>query len=97
MYDLAISPRLGVMPYVAPVGEPAIGDVAYMHRPSALNERFARWPTIGTMPYGVLTAGLFTKHAKLEGTLFNGREPDKDRVRFRLSPARLVWGPAVVP
>jgi hypothetical protein len=30
----------------------------------------------------VLTAGVFTKHLKLEGTLFNGREPDEDRYDF---------------
>ena len=32
--------------------------------------------------YGVLTAGLFTRTVKREGTLFNGREPDEDRYDF---------------
>ena len=90
MYERAISSRLGVMAYVAPVGEPAIGPVAYMHRPSALNDPFAplahHWTDATHITYGVLTAGLFTKHVKLEGTLFNGREPDEDRYDFDFHP-----------
>ena len=90
LYERAISRRLGVMVYVAPVGEPAIGPVAYMHRPSALNDPFAplghHWTDATHITYGVLTAGLFTKHVKLEGTFFNGREPDEDRYDFDFHP-----------
>jgi hypothetical protein len=86
LYERALNQRLGVMLYAAPVGEPAIGPVAYMHRPSALNDPFAplshHWTDATHITYGVLTAGLFTKHVKLEGTLFNGREPDQDRYDF---------------
>jgi hypothetical protein len=86
LYERAITRRLGVMAYVAPVGEPGIGPVAYMHRPSALNDPFAplahHWTDATHITYGVLTAGVFTKHLKLEGTLFNGREPDEDRYDF---------------
>jgi hypothetical protein len=86
LYERPIGHRLGVMLYVAPVGEPAIGPVAYMHRPSALNDPFAplahHWTDATHITYGVLSAGLFTKHVKLEGTLFNGREPDEDRYDF---------------
>jgi hypothetical protein len=86
LYERAISRRLGVMLYTAPVGEPGIGPVAYMHRPSALNDPFAplahHWTDATHITYGVLTAGVFTKHVKLEGTLFNGREPDEDRYDF---------------
>jgi hypothetical protein len=89
-YERAISRRLGVVLYVAPVGEPGIGPVAYMHRPSALNDPFAplahHWTDATHITYGVLTAGLFTKHVKLEGTLFNGREPDEDRYDFDFHP-----------
>jgi hypothetical protein len=86
LYERAISRRVGVMLYAAPVGEPGIGPVAYMHRPSALNDPFAplahHWTDATHITYGVLTAGVFTKHVKLEGTLFNGREPDEDRYDF---------------
>jgi hypothetical protein len=83
LYERPITHRLGVLVYAAPVGEPAIGPVAYMHRPSALNDPFAplahHWTDATHITYGVLTAGLFARNVKLEGTLFNGREPDEDR------------------
>ena len=86
LYEQPIARGLGFMFYAAPVGEPGIGPVAYMHRPSALNDPFAplahHWTDATHITYGVLTAGLFTKHVKLEGTLFNGREPDEDRYDF---------------
>jgi hypothetical protein len=103
LYERAISRRLGVMMYVAPVGEPGIGPVAYMHRPSALNDPFAplahHWTDATHITYGVLTAGLFTRQVKLEGTLFNGREPDEDRYDFDFHPldsygARLSVNPS---
>jgi hypothetical protein len=86
LYERPITQRLGVLVYAAPVGEPAIGPVAYMHRPSALNDPFAplahHWTDATHITYGVLTAGLFTRNLKLEATLFNGREPDEDRYDF---------------
>jgi len=86
LYERPIARGLGFMFYAAPVGEPAIGPVAYMHRPSALNDLFAplahHWTDATHITYGVLTAGLFTRHIKVEGTLFNGREPDEDRYDF---------------
>ena len=90
LYERAVSPRVGVMLYAAPVGEPAIGPVAYMHRPSALNDPFAplahHWTDATHITYGVLTAGVFTRSVKLEATLFNGREPDEDRYDFDFHP-----------
>lgn len=90
LYERPITRRLGVMVYAAPVGEPGIGPVAYMHRPSALNDPFAplahHWTDATHITYGVLTAGLFTRHVKLEGTLFNGREPDENRYNFDFHP-----------
>jgi hypothetical protein len=90
LYERGINSHMGVMIYLAPVGEPGIGPVAYMHRPSALNDPFAplahHWTDATHITYGVLTAGVFTKHIKLEGTLFNGREPDEDRYDFDFHP-----------
>jgi hypothetical protein len=90
MYERPISQSVGVMVYAAPVGEPAIGPVAYMHRPSALNDPFAplahHWTDATHITYGVITVGVFTKQLKLEGTLFNGREPDENRYDFDFHP-----------
>jgi hypothetical protein len=85
-YEVPVSNKLGLSIYAAPVGEPAIGPVAYMHRPSAQNDPFAplghHWQDATHITYGVVTAGVFTRTAQLEGTVFQGREPDDDRYDF---------------
>jgi hypothetical protein len=79
--------------YLAAVGEPASGPVAFMHRPSAVGDPFAplshHWQDGGHVTFGVVTAGLFTRHVKLEGSLFNGREPDEIRTNFDYRGRRL--------
>lgn len=72
--------------YVAPVGEPAIGPPAFPHRFTAMADPLAplghHWFDSTHITFGVLTAGVFTKMFKLEGSWFNGREPDEDRWDF---------------
>ena len=83
LYDRQLAQNLGVELYAAPAGEPASGPTAFMHRPSAVNDPFApishHWQDATHISFGVLTAGVFTKMAKLEGSWFNGREPDQER------------------
>jgi hypothetical protein len=85
-YEVPVAANLGVSLYVAPVGEPAIGPAAYMHRPSAQNDPFAplghHWQDATHITFGVISAGVFTRTLQLEGTLFQGREPDDDRYDF---------------
>jgi hypothetical protein len=85
-YEVPVASNLGLSIYAAPVGEPAIGPVAYMHRPSAQNDPFAplghHWEDATHITYGVVTAGVFTRTMQLEATLFQGREPDDDRYDF---------------
>ncbi|GAC1659491.1 MAG: hypothetical protein NVS4B3_27930 [Gemmatimonadaceae bacterium] len=85
-YERAIAEKLGVSLYVAPVGEPASGSVAFPHRPSASNDPLAplghHWQDATHIAFGVVTAGLFTPTARLEGSFFNGREPDENRTDF---------------
>jgi hypothetical protein len=85
-YEVPVGRNLGVSIFAAPVGEPAIGPVAYMHRPSAQNDPFAplghHWQDATHITYGVVTAGVFTRTMQVEGTLFQGREPDDDRYDF---------------
>lgn len=77
--------------YAAPSGEPALSSVAFMHRPSALDDPAAplshHWQDATHISYGVLTAGVFTRTAKLEASWFNGREPDEER--WGIDPIRL--------
>jgi hypothetical protein len=88
MYEQRLSKGLGFALYGGPVGEPALGPVAYMHRPSAQSDPIAsiahHWQDATHITFGVLTGGLFTRFAKLEGSWFNGREPDEDRYDFDL-------------
>jgi hypothetical protein len=85
-YEVPIGRTVGLSIFAAPVGEPAIGPVAYMHRPSARNDLFAplghHWQDATHITYGVLTAGVFTRTVQLEVTWFQGREPDDDRYDF---------------
>jgi hypothetical protein len=90
MYERPIGKELGLSLYLAPVGEPAIGPVAFMHRHSAEGDPFAtlahHWQDATHITYGVITAGVFTRIWKLEGTIFNGREPDEERTDFDFRP-----------
>jgi hypothetical protein len=85
-YEGAISKTLGVALYAAPSGEPALGPVAFMHRPSAMDNPMAplghHWQDATHVSFGVLTAGVFTRRWKLEGSAFNGREPNDERWGF---------------
>src|SRR5689334_9090688 len=68
MFERSITRRVGAVLYAALVGEPALGPVAYMHRPSALNDPFAplshHWMDATHITFGVLTAGVFTRAVK---------------------------------
>jgi hypothetical protein len=89
LYQRPISRNLAVSFYVAPVGEPAVGPVAFPHRPSAASDPLAplahHWQDATHISFGVLTAGLFSHTVKVEGSWFNGREPDEDRYDFDYS------------
>jgi hypothetical protein len=86
MYERALSRTIGVTVYAAPSGEPALGPVAFMHRPSAMDNPVAplghHWQDATHISFGVLTAGVFGEHWKLEGSAFNGREPNEERWGF---------------
>lgn len=67
-------------------GEPALGPVAFMHRASAAENPFAPLGhhTFDSthIAYGVVTAGIDHGPWALEGSVFNGREPDEHRWDF---------------
>ena len=91
LYERKVAGPVGVSVYVAPAGEPALGPVAFMHRPSAMDVPMAplghHWQDATHISFGVLTAGVFTHDWKVEGSVFNGREPDDQRWNF--DPIRL--------
>lgn len=85
-YRQPITDSIAFELYAAPVGEPAIGPAAFPHRFSAMADPLAplghHWFDSTHITFGVLTAGVFTKRVKLEGSWFNGREPDENRWDF---------------
>src|SRR5712692_1816795 len=93
LYERAVARDFGVSLYLAPVGEPAVGPVAFPHRPSAADDPLApishHWQDGTHITFGVLTAGLFTRSVKLEASWFNGREPDENRTDFDYAGRRL--------
>ena len=103
LYDHALSKTLALSLYAAPSGEPALGPVAFMHRPSSMDDPVApighHWQDATHTSFGVLTAGVFSRTWKLEGSYFNGREPDEnrwdfDRIRLDSWSGRLTVNPA---
>jgi hypothetical protein len=91
LYERPITDAVGIMLYGAPSGEPALGPVAFMHRPSAMDMPAApithHWQDATHIAFGVVTAGLFGHSWKLEGSAFNGREPDESR--WNIDPIKL--------
>lgn len=85
-FERELTPNLAVLLYAAPAGEPALGSVAFMHRPSAMDDLMAplghHWNDATHISFGVLTAGLFTRNVRVEASWFNGREPDESRWNF---------------
>jgi hypothetical protein len=67
-------------------GEPALGPVAFMHRMSASENPSAtlshHLQDSTHISFGVLTTGFTYRWLKLEGSIFNGREPDENRYDF---------------
>lgn len=86
IYDHAVADNLAVSIYAAPVGEPAIGPVAFPHRPSAANNPLApighHWQDATHISFGVITTGIYTRNVRVEASIFNGREPDETRTNF---------------
>src|SRR3954470_13005258 len=69
--------------YYAPVGEPALGPVAYPHRASAMELPQAalghHWQDSSHIANNVLTAGISYKKVRVEASGFYGREPNENR------------------
>lgn len=85
-YTHAISRKVDVFGYFGYPGEPALGSVAFMHRPSALPNPDAplshHWNDGTHITFGVATLGVRLDKFKLEASSFTGREPDEDRYNF---------------
>ncbi|HVF67816.1 MAG TPA: hypothetical protein VM914_09145, partial [Pyrinomonadaceae bacterium] len=89
-YTLPVGERGTWYAYVGFPGEPALGPVAFMHRASASENPTAplahHLQDSTHISYGVFTTGFTYRWLKLEGSLFNGREPDERRYNLEFNP-----------
>lgn len=85
-YSQALSKKTDVFIFIGYPGEPALGSVTFMHRPSALNAAGApishHWNDGTHITFGVATIGFRYDKFKIEGSSFTGREPDENRYNF---------------
>lgn len=82
-YTRPLTRKLAWLFYGAVAGEPALGPVAYVHRVSASELPMAplshHLQDSTHISFGVITTGLTLNHFKVEGSVFNGREPNEKR------------------
>jgi hypothetical protein len=85
-YTLPLGERGTWFTYFGYPGEPALGPVAFPHRMSASENPSAtlahHLQDSTHISFGVLTTGFTYRWFKLEGSIFNGREPDENRYDF---------------
>ena len=89
-YTLPLGDRATWFTYAGYPGEPALGPVAFMHRASASENPSAalahHLQDSSHISFGVFTTGFTYRWFKLEGSVFNGREPDENRYDFEAHP-----------
>lgn len=101
-YTVALGERSTWFAYFGYPGEPALGPPAFMHRASASENPAAalshHLQDSTHISFGVLTTGFSYRWFRLEGSIFNGREPDENRYNFEAHTwnsrsARLSFAP----
>jgi hypothetical protein len=96
VYDRPLLEGVRWQVYGGPAAEPALGPVAYPHRPSAMPNPLApithHWLDATHITFGVVTAGVYGPRWKTEASVFNAREPDETRTGFDFAPLDSVSG-----
>lgn len=89
-YALSLGESTTLELYFAPVGDPALGPIAYPHRASAAELPQAplahHWQDSTHIADEVLTAGIAYKQIKLEASGFYGTEPNENRWNIDSGP-----------
>jgi len=85
-YAYSFSKKADAFIYIGYPGEPALGPVTFMHRPSGMNNPDApiahHWEDAMHITFGVATLGFRYGKFRLEGSSFTGRELDENRYNF---------------
>jgi hypothetical protein len=89
-YSLPVAKHVSWLVYGGPSAEPALGPVTYIHRTSASELPAAplshHLQDSTHTSFGVLTSGIVIDRFKIEGSAFNGREPNEQRWSIQLAP-----------
>lgn len=102
-YSYALTKKSDIFFYIGYPGEPALGPVAFMHRPSSLYNPDAplshHWSDATHITFGVTTVGVRLGNVKVDGSLFTGKEPDDnrydfDKPKFDSRSVRLSYNPS---
>lgn len=88
-YERPLGGSVRLQVYGGLAGEPALGPTAFPHRMSAFGNPIApithHWLDATHITFGVVTAGVSGQRWKVEGSAFNGREPDESRTNLDLA------------
>jgi hypothetical protein len=83
MYDHKFDEQAAFSIYIAPVGDPSLGPVAFPHRASASEDPLAplghHLEDSTHIAYEVITGGVTYRKLHIEASGFHGREPDENR------------------
>ncbi len=89
LYTLPLSEKVSWELYGGPAAEPALGPVTYIHRASAAELPLAplshHLQDSTHTSFGVVTTGLVIDRFKIEGSAFNGHEPNEERWSIQLA------------
>lgn len=89
-YTVALGEKGTWFTYLGFPGEPSLGPTAFMHRLSASENPSAplshHLQDSTHIAFGVFSTGFTYRGLKLEGSIFNGREPDENRYDFEFNP-----------
>jgi hypothetical protein len=88
-YTHTLGDKLSWEFYGAAAGDPALGPVAFMHRASASELPLAplshHLQDSTHTSFGVITTGLQVERIRIEGSVFNGREPGEERYAIQFA------------
>lgn len=89
LYLLPLSEKASWELYGGPSAEPALGPVTYIHRESASEDPAAplshHLQDSTHTSFGVVTSGFIIDRFKIEGSAFNGHEPNEERWSIQLA------------
>ncbi len=89
LYTLPVNDKVTWLLYGGPSAEPALGPVTYIHRQSASENPAAplahHLQDSTHTSFGVVTTGFIISRFKIEGSAFNGHEPNEERWSIQLA------------